>query len=86
MAVEAKVRKIGGSTFAHLSPELVKKLGLHDGDTVMLEVTKRGKTLGEIMRIMASLPKDNLPPLTEEDLDMDGDRWERLERIADGRS
>ena len=82
MAVEARIRKIGGSTFAHLSPEVVKKLGLLDGDTVMLEVTKRGKTGAEILAHFASLPRDDLPPLTEEDMDFEGDRWERLERIA----
>lgn len=84
MAVEAKVRRIGGSTFAHLSPDLVKRLGLHDGDTVMLEVTKRGKTGAEILAHFASLPRDDLPPLTEEDMDFEGDRWERLERILKG--
>lgn len=86
MAVEAKVRRIGGSTFARLPPDLVKDLALKDGDTVMLEVTKRGKTLGEIIEALRKLPKDDLPPLTEEDLDFEGDRMERLERIAAGRS
>jgi hypothetical protein len=85
MAVEAKVRRIGGSTFALLSPDLVKSLGLHDGDTVILEVTKRGKSIGEILEHMASLPRGRLPPITEEDLDFEGDRWERLERILDGK-
>lgn len=81
--VEAKVRRIGGSTFALLSPEVVKKLYLNDGDTVLLQVTKRGKTGAEILAHFASLPKSTGPPLTEEDLDFEGDRWERLERIID---
>lgn len=81
-AVEAKVRRIGGSTFALLPPEVVKKLALHEGDTVLLQLTKQGKTLQEIVEALARLPKDETPPLTDEDWDFEGDRWERLERIA----
>lgn len=81
--VEAKVRRIGGSTFALLPPEVVKKLYLHDGDTVQLEVTKRGKTGAEILAAFSKLPPSKLPPITGEDLDFEGDRWERLERIID---
>lgn len=49
MLTEAKVQRIGGSTFARLPPDVVKKLGLHDGDTVQLNVVKQGKTLNELL-------------------------------------
>jgi antitoxin component of MazEF toxin-antitoxin module len=79
-AVEAKVRRIGGSTFALLPPEVVKKLALHDGDTVKLEITKRGKTLGELVEELHRMPKADRPPITAEDLDFEGDKLERLAR------
>lgn len=49
MLTEGKVQRIGGSTFARLPPDVVKKLGLRDGDVVQLNVLKHGKTLGEIL-------------------------------------
>lgn len=82
MAVEAPVRRIGGSTFARLPPDVVKELGLHDGDTVMLEVTKRGKTIGEILALMQAGTPGHVLPLGPQDLNLEGDRWSRLDDIA----
>ena len=48
MLAEATIQRIGGSTFARLSPEVVKTLGLHAGDKVQLNILKRGMTLGEL--------------------------------------
>ncbi|MEK6976137.1 MAG: hypothetical protein AABY18_07330 [Candidatus Thermoplasmatota archaeon] len=50
MLTEAKIQRIGGSTFARLSPELVKSLGLHSGDKVQLNILKRGITGAEFQR------------------------------------
>lgn len=49
MLTEAKVQRIGGSTFARLPPDVVKKLGLRDGDSVQLNVVKQGRTLNELL-------------------------------------
>ncbi len=48
MLVDVKIQRIGGSTFARLPPDVVKKLGLHSGDTVQLNILKQGLTLGEL--------------------------------------
>jgi len=82
MAVEAPVRRIGGSTFARLPPDVVKELGLHDGDTVMLEVTKRGKTIGEILALMEAAAPADVPTMDAKDLDFEGDRWGKLDDLA----
>lgn len=50
MLTEATIQRIGGSTFARLSPDVVKALGLHVGDKVQLNILKRGITLGELQR------------------------------------
>lgn len=50
MLTEATIQRIGGSTFARLSPEVVKTLGLQVGDKVQLNILKRGITLGELQR------------------------------------
>lgn len=49
MLTEAKIQRIGGSTFARLSPAVVKELGLRDGDKVQLNIVKEGKTLNELL-------------------------------------
>lgn len=82
MAVEASIKRIGGSTFARLPAELVRQLGIQDGDTVMLELTKRGKTGPELLELFRSMRKEKLSPMTAEDMDFEGDRWERLEAHA----
>lgn len=54
MPVEARVKRIGGSTFARLPPQLVKSLGLADGDMVNITVTRRGKTLKDLDGIVGA--------------------------------
>ena len=56
MLTEATIQRIGGSTFARLSPEVVKELGLNVGDKVQLNILKRGITLGEFQRMADENP------------------------------
>lgn len=51
MAVESRVKRIGGSTFAILPPDLVKELDLHPEDRVLLEVKPLGGTAEEVLRL-----------------------------------
>ena len=50
MLTEAKIQRVGGSTFARLSPEVVKKLGLVPGDVVQINIVKEGLTLNELVQ------------------------------------
>ena len=56
MLTEATIQRIGGSTFARLSPDVVKALGLQAGDKVQLNVVKEGKTLGEFVAWVKAHP------------------------------
>lgn len=82
MRIEAKIKRIGGSTFALLPPDVVKALRIVPGNTVQLEIKKRGMTGPELKAFVESLPPWHGPPLTDADLDTEGDRMERLERRA----
>lgn len=63
MSMEALIRRIGGSTFAKLPPAVVKTLGLHAGDVVLIDVRRQGATGSELDAIRGKLRK--LPPMTE---------------------
>jgi antitoxin component of MazEF toxin-antitoxin module len=56
MLTEATIQRIGGSTFARLSPDVVKALGLNVGDKVQLNILKHGITLGEFQRLADENP------------------------------
>lgn len=57
MLTEAKIQRVGGSTFARLSPDVVKKLGLRPGDSVQLNIVKDGLTLNDLVaRVKAEGP------------------------------
>jgi antitoxin component of MazEF toxin-antitoxin module len=50
VAVEAVVKRIGGSVFLRIRPESAKDLGLEEGQEVMLEVRRKSWTVGDMLR------------------------------------
>ncbi len=56
MAVETTVKRIGGSTFALLPPDLVKSLHLHPGDHVIIDVKRAGSTGQRLMQLRGAFP------------------------------
>ena len=64
MPIEATIKRIGGSTFALLPPELVKRLDLHSGDVVNIEITRRGMTVDDLRKLEGIW--SHLPPMTPE--------------------
>ncbi len=60
MRVETEVKRIGGSTFARLPPELVRSMDLRAGDRIMLDVERVGGTAEDVMALRGrfkGLPK-----------------------------
>jgi antitoxin component of MazEF toxin-antitoxin module len=56
MLIDATIQKIGGSTFARLPPDVVRTLGLMPGETVQLNIVKRGITGAQLRRYLEQSP------------------------------
>ncbi len=56
MAVEAEVKKIGGSYFARIPPELARSLDLRPDDLVWLDVRRVGATVDELLKLRGKYP------------------------------
>lgn len=56
MTVEATIKKIGGSTFALLPPDLVRDLGLAADQKVLIEIRKVGGSGKDLMKLYGKYP------------------------------
>lgn len=73
MEVETTVKRIGGSTFALLPPELVRVMGLKSGDKVALDVRPPRGSAAAVLRMRGTAP--GAKPFTRKDrIEMWGER------------
>ena len=64
---ETSVRRIGGSTFALIPPDVARDLGLAPGARVVVEVRRRGATGAELMKIFGKYRGKRARPFTAAD-------------------
>lgn len=67
MDAETTVKRIGGSTFALLPPDVVRALNLKADDRIRIDVRRAGATADELLeRLRGKIP--NFPRLDRADL------------------
>jgi antitoxin component of MazEF toxin-antitoxin module len=66
MLVEATLKRIGGSIFARLPPEIVRTLGLRPGDRITVEVRPVEGTVADVLALRGK--HKELPPFDRAEL------------------